>query len=246
MKNICLAVSYDGTRYSGFQIQENASTIQGELEKALAALYKEKVRITGAGRTDAGVHARRQVVNFNAPIHIPVKQLPAAVNSLLPEDIVTTGARKVPDRFDARFDARGKIYTYTLDRSPYPQVLIRRYSFHCPDILDLDSIKQAAAILEGKHDFKAFQASGGTVEDTVRSLSRVRVSEIQRDQLLCFTFQGDGFLYRMVRLLTGSLLRVGRGRLRPEELGLALTGELPRAAGPTVPARGLCLERVIY
>ncbi len=246
MQNIRLEITYDGTRYSGFQIQENGATIQGELERALAVLYKQKIRITGAGRTDAGVHARGQVANYYAPFQIPTQRLPEALKSLLPEEIVITGAADAAGDFHARFDAKGKIYTYTLDRAPYPQVMIRRFSHHFPDPLDLALMNEAARVLEGEHDFKAFQAKGSSVKDTVRNLRKVEIEDMPAEKLTRLTFYGDGFLYRMVRLLTGSLLRVGQGRLHKEDILLTLSGETSESAGPTASPRGLCLEKVIY
>lgn len=244
--NVRLDISYDGASYGGFQVQENSNTIQGELERALAVLYKQPVRIVGAGRTDAGVHARGQVAHYRAPFEISAANLPAALNSVLPDDIVVVGAKLVSANFHARFQARRKIYSYTIDRAKYVQVMRRNYSFHVPGPLDLAAMIKGARLLEGKHDFAAFQATGRSVRDTVRTLYRVGLHDSSRQQLLRLEFEGDGFLYKMVRLLTGSLLRVGRGKLAPEDLAAALEGRNPSAAGPAAPPHGLCLERVVY
>lgn len=246
MSNTRLDITYDGTCYSGFQVQENAPTIQGELERALEQIYKRKVRLTGAGRTDAGVHARGQVVNYSAPFTVPLERLPDALNSLLPADIVVTGAASVPPGFHARYDARRKKYSYTIDRAPYPQVMLHRFSWHYPDPLDLEAMAQAAALLEGKHDFRAFQAAGSTVRDTERTIFHAKVKDMPCERLLRLLFDGDGFLYRMVRLITGSLLRVGKGQITPEDLAAVLGGSRPEAVGPTAPPHGLCLEQVDY
>lgn len=246
MENTLLHITYDGTYYSGFQIQDNAPTIQDAIEKALGTIYKQPVRITGAGRTDAGVHARDQRASFKAPFHIPGKKLPNALNSILPPDIVITGAEKVPEAFHARYDAKRKIYSYTIDRAAFPQVLKRLYSWHMPGQLDLDLMEKAASLFEGTHDFKAFQASGSGVTDTVRTLFRVELDYRSHEQLLVITFEGSGFLYRMVRLITGSLVRAGAGRIGLEELRGALKGEDVSAVGPTSPAAGLCLENIYY
>ena len=192
------------------------------------------------------MHARGQAAGYTAPFHIPVERLPAAINSLLQPDIVVTRAAPTPPDFHARYSARRKIYSYTIDRAAYPQVLLARYAHHCPGPLNLTAIAEAARLLEGRHDFRAFQASGSEVRDTVRTLCRVELQELPGKRLLRLFFEGDGFLYRMVRLLAGSLLRVGRDRLKPTDLKLALEGRFPEAAGPTVPPRGLCLEQVIY
>ncbi len=241
-----LDITYDGTYYSGFQIQENAPTIQEAVEKALGIIYKQTVRITGAGRTDAGVHARGQRANFKAPFSIPEDKLPSAVNALLPPDIVITGAERVSGEFHARYDAKRKIYSYTIDRAAFPQVLKRLYSWHLPDRLDLDLMQKAASLFEGTHDFKAFQVSGSGVLDTARTLFRVELDNRPHEQLLVISFEGSGFLYRMVRLITGSLVRAGLGRLNLEEIRASLKGENTSAAGPTSPAAGLCLEKIYY
>ncbi len=246
MENMLLHITYDGTNYSGFQIQENASTIQETVEKALGIVYKQPVRITGAGRTDAGVHARGQRANFKAPFHIPEEKLPSAVNSLLPPDVVITGAERVSDGFHARYDAKRKIYSYTIDRANFPQVLKRLYSWHIPERLDLDLMQKAASKFEGTHDFKTFQVSGSGVDDTVRTLFRVDLDNRPCEQVLVITFEGSGFLYRMVRLITGSLVRAGMDRLNLVEITGALKGENASAAGPTSPAAGLCLEKIYY
>ena len=246
MINMLVRISYDGTAYSGFQIQENASTIQGELERALSVIYRQPLRITGAGRTDSGVHARGQAAGFRAPFLIEPEKIPHAINSLLPHDIVVTEASVVPDQFHARFDAQRKLYSYTLDRSPFPQVLRRLYSWHCPEKLDLDLIRAAARLFPGIHDFKYFQAAGMKIDNTCRTIHRIDVTEYHSERILVFKFEGEGFLYRMVRMITGTLVRSGRGQLELNEIESALAGKSRTAAGPTAPAHGLCLEEVIY
>ncbi len=246
MENILLYLSYDGTGYSGFQIQENAPTVQAALERALQIIYKQPVRITGAGRTDAGVHALGQAATYKAPFAIERRNLPSAINTLLPSDIVVTGAEAVDSHFHVRYDARRKIYSYTIDRAPQPQVLKRLYSWHLPDRLDLKMMSHAAALFEGTHDFKLFQVSGSGVIDTKRSLFRVKLENKKREQLLFITFEGSGFLYRMVRLITGSPVRVGLGKLDLAAIDEALKGKDAFAAGPTAPAAGLCLEKIFY
>lgn len=246
MSDLSLKVSYDGTGYGGFQVQKNAPTIQGELEKALAVIYKEPLRVTGAGRTDAGVHALGQVVHYRAPFEIPCGKLPAALNVLLPPDIVVLKARPVAPGFHACFSAKGKVYRYTLDRAFYPQVMRRRFAYHFPGVFDRQSVERAAKLVEGTHDFGAFRVAGSSVRSTVRTLYRVSLDELSAKEIIALTFEGSGFLYRMVRMLVGSLLRVARGRLEPEDIAAALSGDRPEAAGPTAPPQGLCLEKVIY
>jgi tRNA pseudouridine38-40 synthase len=246
MSNTVITISYDGTAYSGFQIQANANTVQAELERALAVIYKEPVRINGAGRTDAGVHALGQVANFTAPFTIETDKLPHALNCLLPDDVVVTAAHEAGDGFHARFDAVGKVYSYSIDRALHPQVLRRLYSWYMPEPLNLDQLRAAAGLFEGTHDFKAFQAAGTTITDTVRTVYSVSVSDSVNEQILTFNFKGRGFLYRMVRMITGTLIRVGKGVLTLSEVEAALAGSNPLASGPTAPPHGLCLDQVFY
>ncbi|MEW5921204.1 MAG: tRNA pseudouridine(38-40) synthase TruA [Bacillota bacterium] len=239
-----IVLAYDGTDYHGFQIQANALTVQFYLEKALAALYGSSIRVEGAGRTDAGVHARGQVVSFAAPALIPEMQLPPALNGLLPADIVVVGAQQVAESFSARRDARGKVYSYTIDNGNFPDVLYRRYAWHIAHPLDLREMQKAAAYLQGKHDFRAFQAAGSRVKTTVRTLFSLEVTK--REQFISLYFKGDGFLYKMVRNITGTLAEVGRGRISHSEVARILEGKCREQAGVTAPARGLCLEKVLY
>ncbi len=246
MINTLIRITYDGTNYSGFQIQANAPTIQRELERALGVIYKQPLRVTGAGRTDSGVHARGQAANYMAPFRIVSEQLAHAINAALPPDIVITDACEVPEDFHARFDARRKTYSYTVDCAPFPQVLRRLYSLHLPDPLNLSEMRSAASLFTGTQDFKAFQAAGGSVTETSRTIYRVELNEDPAEQLLRIHYEGSGFLFRMVRLMTGTLIRVGKGSLTASDLEAALAGLNPAAVGPPVPAHGLCLESVGY
>lgn len=243
MLNIMLILSYDGSDYHGFQLQENARTVQGTLEQALALLLGIAVRVIPAGRTDTGVHAAGQVVNFRAATRIPAERLPYALNSVLPEDIVVCGAKVVPDYFHARFSALGKIYAYTIDNAPHPRVMTRKYAYHFRHPLDVTVMAAAASSLAGIHDFAAFRASGSSVRTTVRNLMRLDVAE--HDSYVTITAEADGFLYHMVRIIAGTLLEVGSGRRPPDLVPLLLARER-RAAGPTAPAHGLVLKAVRY
>jgi tRNA pseudouridine38-40 synthase len=246
MQNILIRISYDGTDYSGFQVQANAPTVQGEIERALAVIYKQPVRLIGAGRTDAGVHAREMTANFFAPFKIDHDKLPHALNCLLPTAIVITGAVDVAADFHARFDTSGKIYSYTIDRSVFLQVHKRLYSWHVPEPLDLAALSAAAKLFEGVHDFAAYRAAGSSVIDTTRTLYRVQPVWLSDEKLLIITFEGSGFLYRMVRLITGTLIRAGKKELDLDQIRAAIAGENKAAVGPTAPACGLCLEKVVY
>ena len=248
-QNICLLLAYDGTDFYGFQMQPKMRTVQQQLEDAIAGLYGYHIRINGAGRTDAGAHATGQAVNFIAPVKLPVEKLPQALNAKLPTDIRVWKAKEVPLDFHSRYSARGKRYTYTIDNAPIYRVLERHYSWHYPGQLDLSKMNQGAEIIQGTHDFRYFQATGSNVEDTVRTLWRVEVRNDSRDNFIRLTYAGDGFLYKMVRFITGALVWMGKGSMAPEDLFTYIqnisNGEMKREF-PALPAHGLCLEEVYY
>jgi tRNA pseudouridine38-40 synthase len=243
LQNIKLTLGYDGTKYHGFQLQKNAHTIQAELEQAIATVFQTAVRITPAGRTDSGVHAKGQVVNFSAATRIPLERIPYALNAVLPDDIVVYQSEFVPDSFHARFQATTKVYTYTIDHAPHPRVLTRQYTYHVPYQLDAGLMKEAAETLTGKHDFTCFMASGSTVKTTTRHLIRLDVDE--SDRYIRITAEADGFLYNMVRIITGTLIEVGRGQREPD-LSQLIASKNRDTAGWTVPPHGLVLEQVKY
>lgn len=239
-----LVISYDGTAYHGFQYQENAYTVQEALEKALLKLYGEKIRVGAAGRTDAGVHARGQVVSFCAPERIPGERIGQALNGILPGDIVIVEAGRAAESFLSRKDAKVKVYTYRIDNGLYPDVFTRNYSWHLPCRLDLEKMRAAAALFQGEHDFRAFQAAGSPVKTTVRTIYSLTVTK--KNHLIILRFEGNGFLYKMVRRIVGTLAKAGLGKREPKEVLAALKNSERRFAGPTAPALGLCLEEVIY
>ncbi len=243
-RNIKLTISYDGTNYSGFQIQDNGSTIQEELEKAISRIEKSPVKIIGAGRTDAGVHALGQVVNFYSLSSIPTERFLPALNSILPHDIRILQVEEVDEDFHARFNAQGKIYCYTLDCRSVPSVFWRLYSVHTSHTINVMKIKQGAALLEGKHHYGAFCATGSTVKTFVRIIQEIKLE--QSEQIVKIYFKGNGFLYNMVRIMVGTLLEVGKGRIEPETIKDILESKDRKQAGPTAPAKGLCLVKVIY
>ncbi len=242
--NYRLTLSYEGTAYSGFQIQKNALTIQEVLESCLKKLFNQPIRVTAAGRTDAGAHARGQVVHYFALPRIPVERLPYALNGLLPKDIVVTASCLEKNSFDARKNALGKRYRYTVDNGTFPDVFWRRYAWHLPVSLDLEEMRAAAAFLVGEHDFKGFQATGGSVETTVRRLDGVSIK--REGQLIHFYLEGSGFLYKMVRNIVGTLVDVGRACKGSGEVLDIIESRNRKKAGVTAPAWGLCLEEVFY
>ncbi|QSQ09001.1 tRNA pseudouridine synthase A [Koleobacter methoxysyntrophicus] len=245
MQNIKLIIEYDGTNYHGWQRQKNAVTVQEKIEGALKTLTGKNIILTGAGRTDAGVHARGQVANFRIEtLKIPLERLPLAINSLLPEDIAVKHAERVPEDFHSRYWAKGKVYSYYILNSKMPSPLLRYYSYHFPRPLDIEKMRRAGSYFVGIHDFSSFMASGSSVKTTVRSINKFQLDK-EKD-LIRITFQGDGFLYNMVRIMVGTLLEVGEGKLPPEYIPEVLRAREREKAGITLPPKGLVLERVLY
>jgi len=247
LRNIKLTVAYDGTNYHGFQEQRGTGlqTIQEVIEHRLGRLAGRRVQVIGAGRTDAGVHAQGQVVNFDATgWPIPAERLALAINGMLPADIVIKDAREVGEDFHARRSAKAKTYIYSIWNNRIPSPFVRLYSSFLPVHLNDEAMSAACAYLIGTHDFKCFQAAGATVKTSVRTLYRVEV--IRNGCQVCFIFKGDGFLYNMVRIMTGTLLQVGMGKISPYFIEEVLDSRQRSQAGPTMPPHGLCLESVEY
>lgn len=246
-RNLKLTVAYDGTNYFGFQDQgrDDRPTIQRELERAWERLVGEKVKIIGAGRTDAGVHAEGQVVNFRTySTSIPAERVPYAMNSVLPPDVRVVGCREVPMEFHARFWAIGKQYVYRIDNRPFPSPLVRHFTHFIPQPLDLEAMNAAAKHLVGRHDFKAFAGAGGSARTTVRTVTRCDVTAC--GGLVVITVEADSFLYHMVRTIAGTLVKVGEGARDPSWVKEVLASRDRRQAGPTLPGKGLTLMRVDY
>jgi len=214
------------------------------LEKALQRLTGTTPKLIAAGRTDAGVHAKGQVVNFTTESPIPISRWPIALNSCLPPDLIVWQAEEVPFSFHARFGAKTKTYQYIVSRRRWPDLFLRRFSYHFPRPLQVEPIRTAAAYLIGEHDFKGFSAAGSTVATTVRRIDRVEVAE--REEELYFTLTGNGFLYKMVRNIVGALLLIGEGKADPSLIRTILTKGDRRMAGPTAPPQGLTLMAVEY
>jgi len=246
MRNILLRLAYDGTNYHGFQRQpeEHGPTIQGELEMAWKKLFAEEISMVTAGRTDTGVHAAGQVSNFRSEARIPQEKIPKAMNSILPTDIRILEARDVSVEFNARRCARWKRYDYRIDNDRIPDVFSRLYYLHEPVPLNVVDMQLAASYLEGRHDFRAFAAAGSSAKSFVRTLFYCKVS--RDEHRVTVTCIGDGFLYNMVRIIAGTLLSVGKGKIKPAEVpGIIESGERIRA-GKTAPAMGLTLTCVNY
>ena len=244
-RNIKLCVAYDGTDYSGFQRQANTEqTIQEKLESALSRLTGETTAIYGAGRTDAGVHAQGQVVNFRTSSTIPVERWTLALRAHLPGDIIVHQSQEVSPEFHARYSAVAKTYLYRIWREPWPSIIHRRFTLHYPDLLNEKAIYDTIEVIKGTHDFRAFSGTGTPVKNTVRTISRLELKTSENEWTLWV--RADGFLYHMVRNIVGTLLWAGQGRLTPENVADAIVSGDRGALGPTALPMGLCLVNVEY
>lgn len=243
--NYKLTIQYDGTRYDGWQRQGNTdNTVQGRLESVLSRLAGEPVEVHGAGRTDAGVHALGQTASVRLPGELPAGAVGDYLNRYLPEDIAVTRAEEAEERFHARLSARGKVYRYSVRLGSVPDVFARKYQFRVEEPLDLTAMERAAELLTGTHDYRSFCSNKRYKKSTVRTVYAIELE--RRGDDLTLTYRGDGFLYNMVRILTGTLLEVGQGERKAEEMPAVLAAKDRSAAGKTAPAQGLCLVEVEY
>ncbi|MCS7166626.1 MAG: tRNA pseudouridine(38-40) synthase TruA [Gemmatales bacterium] len=244
MRNIKLTLSYDGTDFAGWQIQPGRRTVQETLETAIAKVTQEKVRCNVSGRTDAGVHALGQVVNFYTGTTLPAERLLRAINANLPSDVVIRRAEDVPQAFDANHDARGKWYRYYIHIGEIRPVFLRRYVWHIPWHLDVLKMQRASQPLLGRHDFRSFETEWPNRMSSVRNITYLEWR--QRGPLIWLDIAADGFLYNMVRAIVGTLLNVGRGYWPEERVAEILRAQDRRLAGPTAPPQGLFLMHVWY
>ncbi|HBZ57486.1 MAG TPA: tRNA pseudouridine(38-40) synthase TruA [Syntrophobacteraceae bacterium] len=244
-RNFRLVLEYDGTNYHGWQRQHGMLTVQEAVESRLEIMLGNPIKVRASGRTDAGVHARAQEVNFYARTRLQPVEIQRGLNALLPDDIVILAAVEVEDSFHARFSARSKIYEYRILNRPVRSALERHYAWHIRRPLAIAPMLECLGTILGEHDFAAFMASGSEVRSTVRCLYRAELLLPDADHLL-FVFEGNGFLRQMVRNLVGTIVEVGKGRLSPEDVRRILSSRDRRQAGMTAPARGLSLVRVVY
>lgn len=244
-KNYKLKISYDGSRYFGWEHQPDRETIQGKIETVLARMVdKDMVDVIGAGRTDAGVHARAMIANVHLDTQMSPEEIRDYANRYLPDDIAILEVREAADRFHARYKAVGKTYQYTCLDGPIKPVFDRKYYTPLDQELDVEAMQEAAHFLEGKHDYKSFCGNSRMKKSTVRIVDTITVR--RRKGYVYLTFHGTGFLQNMVRIMSGTLIEVGLGRKRPEEVGEILEACDRKVAGPTAPAKGLCLLKVDY
>ncbi|MGG3029776.1 tRNA pseudouridine(38-40) synthase TruA [Bacillus stercoris] len=239
-------ISYDGHLFNGYQVQPGKRTVQNELEKALAVLHKSKERIpvVSSGRTDSGVHAAGQVIHFDTPLAIPAERWPYALNALLPDDIAVKQAEITDDGFHARFSAVKKEYRYFVYTEKHPDVFKRHYAYHFSYRLNVQDMREAAKHLIGTHDFTSFCAAKTEVQDKVRTIYELDWTEA--DDGLQMRITGSGFLYNMVRIIVGTLLDAGIGKISPDDVKSMLEAKDREAAGRTAPGHGLYLWNVYY
>ncbi|MBQ1352182.1 MAG: tRNA pseudouridine(38-40) synthase TruA [Oscillospiraceae bacterium] len=243
-KNIALRLMYVGTDFHGWQVQKNAVTVAETLERAISGAVNHPVRVVGCGRTDAGVHARVYIANFRTNSKIPLDRLPLAINARLPHSIVVTKATEVPADFNAIGSCLQKEYTYLIYNSRLRNAFYVNRAYFYPQHLDEQRMMQAAAHFVGTHDFAAVRSVGTDVRSTVRT---IRYCNVQRtEDLISISICADGFLYNMVRAITGTLVYVGIGKLDPDDIPALLEGRDRTAAGPTLPPDGLYLTRLWY
>ncbi|ODS32504.1 MAG: tRNA pseudouridine synthase I [Candidatus Scalindua rubra] len=259
MNNIKLVIEYDGTNYAGWQQQKKEKTVQETLKKAIEKVVNEKITLHGAGRTDAGAHALGQVANFETKANLSTCNLIQAINFYLPKDIVVKSAKRVSKKFHSRYSAKSKIYRYTILNNSTRCAINKKFCYYYNADLDIEKMQMASKALMGKHDFSTFKSKSDNTCPTsppaisragfrrVNSVRTIKKLEIKKKgKHLLFTIEADGFLYKMVRSIVGTLLEVGRGKLTIKEFKRILKSGIRSKAGATVPARGLCLLKVKY
>ncbi|UZW66830.1 tRNA pseudouridine(38-40) synthase TruA [Priestia flexa] len=244
MKRLKCIVAYDGSLFAGYQVQPEKRTVQSEIEKVLTQMHKRKITIYASGRTDAQVHAEGQVIHFDTDLNIPLNKWKKALNSMLPDDIVIKYVSEVDSEFHARFNVKSKEYRYYIDRQENRNPFTRYYAYHYPYKLDYMKMKEASHYLIGTHDFTSFCSAKTEVEDKVRTIYNIDL--VEEGNQLVLTFKGNGFLYNMVRILVGTLLDVGQGKIDPVDIKAVLESKSRTLAGKTAPAEGLYLWQVFY
>ncbi|WP_424685604.1 tRNA pseudouridine(38-40) synthase TruA [Enterococcus sp.] len=247
MRNIKLTLEYDGRRYLGWQrLGDSEKTIQGKLEAVLKQMTGETIEIVGSGRTDAGTHARGQVANFKTESTMIPEEMVAVMNRMLPGDIVVKAVQEVPERFHARYNAKGKQYSYWVWNSPIPTAFERHHSFHVTQPLDLAKMEAACEKLVGKHDFLGFSALKKSKKSTIRTIDSIKIEGDPGTGMVQFTLVGNGFLHKMVRIIVGTLVAIGTGAMEDTVIDEVFASKVRMEAGETAPAQGLYLDEVFY
>ena len=246
MRNIKLTIEYDGSRYNGWQrLGDTDNTIQFKVENVLRLMTEEgNLEVIASGRTDAGVHALNQIANFYTHSRMTLEEIRDYCNRYLPDDIVVKAVEDVPERFHARYNALGKKYLYRIRNSKIPTTFERKYSTYIPDELNISAMKKAATCFLGVHDFKAFTTAKSKKKSTIKEIFSIEITK--DDQWLEIMIHGSGFLHNMVRIMVGTLLEVGQGKRKPEEISDIIDGKVRADAGATAPPEGLFLFEVFY
>lgn len=244
MRNIKLVIEYHGKDFNGWQKQPTKLNIQGEIERAIGSITGEEIELIGSGRTDAGVHALGQVANFKTNSNIPIEKFAMAINSKLKKSIVIKSAEEVEERFHSRYAAHSKKYRYIINNSPTGTAIYRELEYQFPIKLDTQKMQKAAKFFEGEHDFSGFKASGTSNKNSVRKIFKAEVFE--KNERVYIELTGSGFLYNMVRIISGTLLDVGIGKINPEDIPEIINSKDRKKAGKTLPAVGLYLVEVMY
>ena len=244
MRNIKLTIEYDGKDFNGWQKQPNKLNIQGTIEQAIKAITGEDVELNASGRTDAGVHALNQVANFKTNSQIPIEKFAIAINSRLKKSIVIKKAEEVGERFHSRLNCKRKTYRYIIINSEMGSAIYRNLETHIPQKLDTEKMEKALKYFEGEHDFKAFKASGTSSKSSVRKIYATKL--YKENDRIYIELTGNGFLYNMVRIIVGTLVDVGLGKIEPEEIIDIIKDGKRERAGKTLPPNGLYLISVMY
>ncbi len=244
MRNIKIVIEYNGKGFNGWQKQPNKLNIQGEIERAIFDVTGENVELYASGRTDAGVHSFGQVANFKIENPIPVEKIPLALNSKLKKTIVVKSAEEVDEKFHARYNCKGKKYRYVINNSLCGSAIFHDLEYHMPLKLDINKMKEASSFFIGEHDFKAFRASGTSSKSSVRTIYNIEIK--QDGDRIFIEFTGNGFMYNMVRIITGTLVDVGLGKIKCESIPEIIESKDRTKAGKTLPAHGLYLVEVYY
>lgn len=244
MRNIKLTIEYDGKDFNGWQKQPNKLNIQGEIEKAIYNVTGEKVELYASGRTDAGVHALGQVANFKTNSNIPINKFAIAINSQLKKSIVIKNAEEVEENFHSRYKCKQKTYRYIINNSVQGTAIYRNLEYHMPQKLDIEKMKQAIKYFEGEHDFKAFKSSGTSSKSSVRTIYKADIKEY--DEKILIELTGNGFLYNMVRIISGTLVDIGLNKIKVEDIPEIISEGKRENAGKTLPPHGLYLVSVKY
>ncbi len=245
MRNIKLTIEYDGKEYGGWQRQPNKLNIQGTIENAIEEITGEKVNLIASGRTDSGVHAIAQVANFKTESNLPVEKFALAINTKIKRSIRIIKAEEVDEMFHSRLNCKRKTYRYTINNAPIQSAIFRNLEYHIPQKLDVEKMKQAIKYFEGEHDFKAFKASGTSSKSSVRTIYEAKVYKTDGERII-IELTGNGFLYNMVRIISGTLVEVGLGKIEPKDIPEIINSKKRENAGKTLPPYGLCLVNVEY